>query len=64
MRNAGLDEAQDGITIARRNINNLRHADETTRISSVQSLSHVQLNVTPRISKPGLPVHHQLPKFT
>ena len=30
MRNAGLEEAQAGIKIARRNINNLRHADDTT----------------------------------
>ena len=30
MRNAGLDEAQEGIRIARRNINNLRYADDTT----------------------------------
>ena len=30
MRNAGMDEAQVGIKIARRNINNLRHADDTT----------------------------------
>ena len=30
MRNAGLDEAQAGIKVARRNINNLRYADETT----------------------------------
>ena len=30
MRNAGLDEAQDGIEIARRNIKNLRYADDTT----------------------------------
>ena len=30
MRNAGLDEAQNGIKIARRNINNLRYADDTT----------------------------------
>ena len=30
MRNAGLDEAQAGIKIARRNINNLRHVDDTT----------------------------------
>ena len=30
MRNAGLDEAQDEIKIARRNINNLRYADDTT----------------------------------
>ena len=30
MRNAGLEEAQDGIKIARKNINNLRYADDTT----------------------------------
>ena len=35
MRNAGLDEAQAGIKIARRNINNLRYADDITLISSV-----------------------------
>ena len=33
MRNAGLDEAQTGIKIAGRNINNLRHADDTTLMS-------------------------------
>ena len=33
MRNAGLDEAQTGIKIARRNINHLRHADDTTLIA-------------------------------
>ena len=33
MRNAGLEEAQAGIKIARRNINNLRHADDTTLMS-------------------------------
>ena len=40
MRNAGLDEAQAGIKIAGRNINNLRYADQFT---SVQSLSCVRL---------------------
>ena len=33
MRNAGLDEAQAGIKSARRNINNLRYADDTTRMA-------------------------------
>ena len=33
MRNAGLDEAQAGIKIARRNINNLRYADDTTLVA-------------------------------
>ena len=41
MRNARLDEAQAGIKIARRNINNLRYADDTTPISSVLLLSRV-----------------------
>ena len=43
MRNAGLEEAQAGIKIARRNINNLRYADDTTlmaeREEEVKSLS-------------------------
>ena len=34
MRNAGLDEAQAGIKIARRNINNLRYADDTTPVAA------------------------------
>ena len=36
MRNAGLDEAQAGIKIARRNINNLRYADDTTLMAEKQ----------------------------
>ena len=36
MRNAGLDEAQDGIKIAERNINNLRYADDTTLMQKVK----------------------------
>ena len=36
MRNAGLDEAQAGIKIARRNINNLRYADNTTLIAKIE----------------------------
>ena len=36
MRNTGLEEAQAGIKIARRNINNLRYADDTTRIAKVK----------------------------
>ena len=38
MRNAGLDEAQAGIKIARRNINNLRYADDTTLTSESEEL--------------------------
>ena len=36
MRNAGLDEAQAGIKIARRNINNLRYADDTTLMAEIE----------------------------
>ena len=38
MRNAGLEEAQDGIKIARRNINNLRYADDTTFMAESKEL--------------------------
>ena len=38
MRNAGLDEAQAGITIARRNINNLRYVDDTTLMAESKEL--------------------------
>ena len=37
MRNAGLDEAQAGIKIVRRNINNLRYADDTTLLTNVEA---------------------------
>ena len=51
MRNAGLEEAQAGIKIAGRNINNLRYADDTTLMAEkkvkVKSLSCVRLFVTP-----------------
>ena len=54
MRNTGLEEAQAGIRIARRNINNLRYADDTTLMaesewseSEVKSLSRVRLFATP-----------------
>ena len=46
MRNAGLDETQAGIKIARRNINNLRHADDTTLMAeSKEELKSLLLKV-------------------
>ena len=46
MRNAGLDEAQARIKIARRNINNLRYADDTTRMEeSEEELKNVLMRV-------------------
>ena len=46
MRNAGLDEAQAGLKIARRNINNLRYADDTTLMSeSEEELKSLSMKV-------------------
>ena len=46
MRNAGLEEAQAGIKIARRNINNLRHADDTPGILQARTLEWVVISVS------------------
>ena len=45
MRNAGLDEAQAGIKIARRNINNLRYADDTTIMAESEELKSLLMKV-------------------
>ena len=45
MRNAELDEAQTGIKIARRNINNLRYADDTTLIAEREELKSLLMKV-------------------
>ena len=45
MRNAGLDEAQAGIKIARRNINNLRYADDTTLMAENEELKSLLMKV-------------------
>ena len=45
MRNAGLDEAQAGIKIARRNINNLRYADDTTFMEEREELKSLLMKV-------------------
>ena len=45
MRNAGLDEAQAGIKIARRNISNLRYADDTTLTSESEELKNFLMKV-------------------
>jgi len=55
MRNAGLEEAQIGISIARRNINNLRYADDTTHISeSKEELKKLLMKVKEENEKVGL----------
>ena len=55
MWNAGLDEAQAGITIAGRNINNLRYADDTTRmVKSQEELKSLLIRVKEQSEKAGL----------
>ena len=54
MRNAGLDEAQAGIKIARRNINNLRYADDTTLMAESKELKNLLMRVTEESEKVGL----------
>ena len=55
MRNARLDEAQAGIKTARRNINNLRYAGETTRVSeSKEELKSLLIKVKEENEKAGL----------
>ena len=60
MRNAGLDEAQPGIKIARRNINNLRYADTTTLMAeSEEELKSLLMKVKEEIEKVGLKLNIQ-----
>ena len=55
MQNAGLDEAQAGIKIAERNINNFRHADDTTLLSkSEEKLKRLLTKVKEKSKKAGL----------
>ena len=52
MRNIGLDEAQTGIKIARKNINNLRYADDTTLMAeSEEQLKSLLMKVRRRVKK-------------
>jgi len=60
MRNAGLDEAQAGIKIARRNINNLRYADETILMAeSEEQLKSLLMKVKEESEKVGLKLNNQ-----
>ena len=54
MQNPRLDEAQAGITIARKNINNLRHADDTTLTAESKELKRLLLKVKEEREKVGL----------
>ena len=55
MRNAGLDESQAGIKTARRNINNLRYADDTTLMAEIdEELKSLLMKVKEESEKAGL----------
>ena len=63
MRNAGLDEAQPGIKIAGRNINNLRYADDTTLMAgSEEELKSLLMKVKEESKKVGLKLNIQKTK--
>ena len=64
MKNAGLEEAQAGIKIARRNINNLRYADDTTLITeSEEALKSLLMKVKEETEKVGLKLNIQKTKI-
>ena len=64
MRNAGLDEAQAGIKISGRNINNLRHADDTTLMAeSKEELNSLLMKVKEESEKAGLKLNIQKTKI-
>ena len=63
MRNAGLDEAQGGIKIVGRNVNNLRYADDTTLMAEIEELKNLLKKVKEESEKVGLKVNIQKTKI-
>ena len=63
MRNAGLDEAQAEIKNARRNINNLRYADDTTLMAEREELKSLLMKVKEESEKVGLKINIQNTKI-
>ena len=63
MRNAGLEETQAGIKIARRNINNLRYADDTTLMAESEELKSLLMKVKEESEKVGLKLNIQKTKI-
>ena len=63
IRNAGLEEAQAGIKIARRNINNLRNADDTTLMAESEELKSLLMKVNTEIENVGLELNIQKTKI-
>ena len=63
MRNTGQNEAQAGIKIARRNINNFRHADDTTLMTESEELKSLLVKVKEESEKVGLKLNIQKTKI-
>ena len=63
MRNAGLEEAQAGIKIASRNINNLRYADDTTLMAESKERKNLLMKVKEESEKVGLKLNIQKTKI-
>ena len=63
MRNAGLDEAQAGIEIARRNTNNLKYADDTTLMAESEELKSLLMKMKEESEKVGLKLNIQETKI-
>ena len=63
MRNAGLDETQTGIKIARKNINNLRYADDTTPMAERERLKSHLIKVKEESERVGLKLNIQQTKI-
>ena len=63
MRNTGLDEAQDGIKIAERNINNIRYADDTIFSAENRELKSLLMKVKEESEKVGLKLNIQKTKI-
>ena len=63
MRNAGLEEAQAGMKMAGRNINNLRHADDTTLMAESEELKSLLMKVEEESEKVGLKLNIQKTKI-
>ena len=63
MRNIGMDEAQTGIKIAGRNINNVRYADDTTFMAESEELKNLLMKVKEESEKVGLKVNIQKAKI-
>ena len=63
MRNAGLEESQAGIKISRRNINNLRYADDSTLMAESEELKNLLMKVKEESEKVGLKLNIQKTKI-